>query len=127
MSTDRFLTRRKFVENAAAAAAIPLLATTSRAAPKARSHPVREAAAERKLRGFTIPSVAQEYYVTRDGAGKIAIIGHKPKGARTIVSGPFKTREEALKAAKETMGIPAQPGSSQSPAGNPRESGNQDR
>lgn len=45
-------------------------------------------------------AVAAEFYVVKDAAGKMSVVDKKPADAKSIVKGPFKTKDEAAKAAK---------------------------
>ena len=47
----------------------------------------------------TIASAA-EFYIVKDAAGKMAVVDKKPADAKSVVKGPFKTKEEAEKAMK---------------------------
>jgi len=47
--------------------------------------------------GATV-ALAQEFYVVKDKAGKMAVVDKKPADAASVVKGPFKTKDEAEKA-----------------------------
>ena len=57
------------------------------------------------------PSLAAEYYVVKSRSGILMVRDHKPRGAATIVKGPFKSEQEAEKAlqASKTGGSNNQP------------------
>jgi hypothetical protein len=48
--------------------------------------------------GLATIAVAADFYVAKDAAGKATVVDKKPADAKMIVSGPFKTKEEAEKA-----------------------------
>ena len=54
------------------------------------------------LLAFSVASVAiaAEFYVVKDAAGKMSVVDKKPADAKSIVKGPFRTKDEAAKAAK---------------------------
>ena len=45
-------------------------------------------------------AIAAEFYVVKDAAGKMSVVDKKPADAKSIVKGPFKTKDEAANAAK---------------------------
>ncbi len=45
-------------------------------------------------------AVAEEFYVIKDAAGKTSVVDKKPADAKSVVKGPFKTKDEAEKAMK---------------------------
>ncbi len=49
-------------------------------------------------------AVASDYYVVKSRSGVVRIVDHQPKGAASIVQGPFKTRQEAEDAMKSVSG-----------------------
>jgi len=50
--------------------------------------------------GVVVAADPGEFYVTKDAAGKVSIVDKKPADAKSIVSGPYKTKDEADKASK---------------------------
>jgi hypothetical protein len=50
--------------------------------------------------GISTMALAADFYVVKDAAGKMSIVDAKPADAKSIVKGPFKTKEEADKAMK---------------------------
>jgi hypothetical protein len=48
--------------------------------------------------GLATIAVAADFYVVKDAAGKTMVVDKKPADAKMIVSGPFKTKEDAEKA-----------------------------
>jgi hypothetical protein len=52
------------------------------------------------LAAFGSVVCAQEFFVVKDTAGKVIVADKKPEDAKSIVKGPFKTKDEADKAAK---------------------------
>lgn len=48
----------------------------------------------------TIAMAATEFYVVKDAQGKLAVVDKKPADAKSMVKGPFKTKEDAEKALK---------------------------
>ncbi len=51
-------------------------------------------------------AVAEEFYITKDAAGKTTVVTAKPADAKAVVKGPFKTKEEAEKAMKAAATAP---------------------
>jgi hypothetical protein len=49
---------------------------------------------------FATVAIAAEFYVVKDAAGKMSVVDKKPADAKSIVKGPFPTKEEAEKAMK---------------------------
>lgn len=45
-------------------------------------------------------AVAAEFYVAKDAKGKMVVVDKKPADAKSIVKGPFKTKDDAEKALK---------------------------
>ncbi|MDD3472545.1 MAG: hypothetical protein AB7V04_05175 [Desulfomonilaceae bacterium] len=43
---------------------------------------------------------ADEFYVVKEAAGKMAVVDKKPDDAKSVVKGPFKTKAEAEAALK---------------------------
>ena len=50
--------------------------------------------------GATVAMAATEFYVVKDAQGKMAVVDKKPEDPKSMVKGPFKTKEEAEKALK---------------------------
>ena len=50
--------------------------------------------------GMATVAVAEDFYVVKDAAGKMMVVDKKPADAKSIVKGPFNTKEEADKAMK---------------------------
>ena len=50
--------------------------------------------------GTITVAVAADFYIVKDAAGKIAVTDKKPEDVKSVVKGPFKTKEEAEKAMK---------------------------
>jgi hypothetical protein len=48
--------------------------------------------------GLATVAVAADFFVVKDAAGKTTVVDKKPDDAKMIVSGPFKTKEDAEKA-----------------------------
>jgi len=61
--------------------------------------------------GMATVTVAADFYVVKDAAGKMTVVDKKPADAKSIVKGPFKTKAEADKAMKAggTAGKPIKP------------------
>jgi hypothetical protein len=59
--------------------------------------------------GLATVAVAAEFYVVKDVAGKLAVSDKKPADAKSVVKGPFKTKEQAEKALKEAQAAAATP------------------
>jgi hypothetical protein len=59
--------------------------------------------------GTATMAVAAEFYVVKDAAGKIAVVDKKPADAKSIVKGPFKSKEDAEKATKAAASKPVRP------------------
>jgi len=64
--------------------------------------------------GLATVAIAAEFYVVKDVAGKLAVADKKPADVKSVVKGPFKTKEEAEKALKG-----AQAGAAATPAKKP--------
>lgn len=45
-------------------------------------------------------AVAADFYVVKDASGKMSVVDKKPADEKSIVKGPFKTKDEADKAMK---------------------------
>lgn len=45
-------------------------------------------------------ALAAEFFVVKDAAGKVSIVDQKPADAKSIVKGPFATKDEAEKSLK---------------------------
>lgn len=56
--------------------------------------------------GMATMALAQEFYVVKDSAGKLAVVDKKPDDAKSIVKGPFKTKAEAEEALKASAPAP---------------------
>lgn len=50
--------------------------------------------------GMVTLAVAADFYVVKDAAGKISVADKKPADEKSIVKGPFKTKEDAEKSMK---------------------------
>ncbi|MGO9116335.1 MAG: hypothetical protein ACLQPD_01860 [Desulfomonilaceae bacterium] len=50
--------------------------------------------------GMATVAIAADFYVVKDASGKMMVVDKKPADAKSIVKGPFKTKEEADKAMK---------------------------
>jgi hypothetical protein len=48
-------------------------------------------------------AMAAEFYIVKDAAGKTMIVDAKPADAKTIVKGPFPTKEAAEKEMKAAV------------------------
>jgi hypothetical protein len=59
--------------------------------------------------GMANMAVAADFYVAKDAAGKISVVDTKPADAKSVVKGPFKTKEDAEKAMKAAASKPAKP------------------
>lgn len=59
--------------------------------------------------GLATVAIAAEFYVVKDVAGKLAVADKKPADAKSVVKGPFKTKDEAEKALKEAQAGAAAP------------------
>ena len=63
---------------------------------------------------FSTVAVAAEFYVVKDAAGKVSVTDQKPVDAKSVVKGPFPTKEDAEKevkaqgAAKKPVKLPTQ-------------------
>jgi hypothetical protein len=63
---------------------------------------------------FSTVAVAAEFYVIKDAAGKVSVTDQKPADAKSVVKGPFPTKEDAEKevkaqgAAKKPVKLPTQ-------------------
>ncbi len=63
---------------------------------------------------FSSFALAAEYYVVKDASGKVSVVDQKPADAKSIVKGPFSTKEDAEKemkaqgAAKKPVKLPSQ-------------------
>ncbi|HMK33735.1 MAG TPA: hypothetical protein VK463_01625 [Desulfomonilaceae bacterium] len=45
-------------------------------------------------------AVAADFYVVKDAAGKTSVVDTKPADVKSVVKGPFKTKDDAEKAMK---------------------------
>lgn len=54
------------------------------------------------LIAFTTGTVAAaaEFFIVKDAAGKMSVVDKKPADEKSVVKGPFKTKEDAEKAMK---------------------------
>jgi hypothetical protein len=59
--------------------------------------------------GTATVAVAADFYVVKDAAGKIAVVDKKPADEKSIVKGPFKSKEDAEKSMKAAASKPAKP------------------
>jgi hypothetical protein len=50
--------------------------------------------------GMATMVIAADFYVVKDASGKMMVVDKKPADAKSIVKGPYKTKEEADKAMK---------------------------
>ena len=50
--------------------------------------------------GVASVAVAADFYVVKDAAGKMTVVDKKPADEKSVVKGPFKTKDEAEKALK---------------------------
>jgi hypothetical protein len=50
--------------------------------------------------GISTMALAADFYIVKETTGKMSIVDTKPADAKSIVKGPFKTKEEADKAMK---------------------------
>jgi len=50
--------------------------------------------------GTVTMAVAADFYIVKDAAGKMVVSDKKPEDAKSVVKGPFKTKDEAEKAMK---------------------------
>jgi hypothetical protein len=50
--------------------------------------------------GISTMALAADFYIVKDASGKMSITETKPADDKSIVKGPFKTKEEADKAMK---------------------------
>ncbi len=50
--------------------------------------------------GMATLAIAEDFYVVKDASGKMMVVDKKPANAKSVVKGPFKTKEEADKAMK---------------------------
>ena len=50
--------------------------------------------------GTVTMAVAADFYIVKDAAGKMVVIDKKPDDVKSVVKGPFKTKDEAEKAMK---------------------------
>jgi hypothetical protein len=48
----------------------------------------------------TVAVAAAEFYVAKDAQGKMAVVDKKPADVKSVVKGPFTTKEDAEKALK---------------------------
>lgn len=54
-------------------------------------------------------AVAAEFYVVKDAAGKVLVVDQKPADAKSIVKGPFPSKEEAEKSLGKAEGAAKKP------------------
>jgi hypothetical protein len=56
-------------------------------------------------------AVAEDFFVVKDAKGQVSVVDKRPADAKSIVKGPFKTKDEADKAMKaaQTTKKPAVP------------------
>lgn len=45
-------------------------------------------------------AVAADFFIVKDAAGKMSVVDKKPEDAKSVVKGPFKTKDDAEKAMK---------------------------
>ncbi len=50
--------------------------------------------------GTATLAIGAEFYVVKDASGKTAVVDAKPADVKSVVKGPFKTKDEAEKAMK---------------------------
>jgi hypothetical protein len=50
--------------------------------------------------GVATVAVAADFYVVKDAAGKVSVVDKKPADEKSVVKGPFKTKDDAEKALK---------------------------
>ncbi len=50
--------------------------------------------------GTVTMAVAADFYVVKDAAGKMIVTDKKPDDVKSVVKGPFKTKDDAEKAMK---------------------------
>ena len=50
--------------------------------------------------GTVTMAVAADFYIVKDAAGKMVVTDKKPDDVKSVVKGPFKTKDEAEKAMK---------------------------
>lgn len=58
---------------------------------------------------FTFAGIAaaQEFFVVKDAGGKLVVVDKAPADAKSVVKGPFKSKDDAEKALKEAAAAPA--------------------
>jgi hypothetical protein len=49
---------------------------------------------------FATVAVAADFYVVKDAQGKMSVVDKKPADEKSVVKGPFKTKDEAESAMK---------------------------
>ncbi len=61
--------------------------------------------------GMGTLAFAADFYVVKDASGKMMVVDKKPADAKSVVKGPFKTKDEADKAMKAggSAGKPIKP------------------
>jgi hypothetical protein len=50
--------------------------------------------------GVATVAVAADFYVVKDAAGKVSVVDKKPADEKSVVKGPFKSKDDAEKALK---------------------------
>lgn len=56
---------------------------------------------------FAGVAVAQDFFVVKDAQGKLTVVDKAPADAKSVVKGPFKSKDDAEKAMKEAAAAPA--------------------
>ncbi len=61
--------------------------------------------------GMATMAIAADFYVVKDASGKMMVVDKKPADAKSIVKGPFNTKEQADKEMKAggSAGKPIKP------------------
>jgi hypothetical protein len=62
--------------------------------------------------GMATSAVADDFFVVKDAKGQVSVVDKKPADAKSVVKGPFKTKDEAdkaMKAAQTTKKPPVPP------------------
>jgi hypothetical protein len=57
-------------------------------------------------------AMAEDFFVVKDAKGQVSVVDKKPADEKSIVKGPFKTKDEAdkaMKAAQSTKKPPVPP------------------
>lgn len=57
--------------------------------------------------GAATVAIAADFYVVKDASGKMAVVDKKPDDVKSVVKGPFPSKDEAEKAMKAGAAKPA--------------------